>query len=107
MTTMTTTLTPPASRLSAALSAARRVAAAPMRAPAQRQSRLAAELRDGLLQDLLAAGMLVTAARRALPDGPDAAGVGTLLEQSARTLDADVERVRALIDRLGPIRADD
>lgn len=59
---------------------------------------LATELRDGLLQDLVAAGMLVEVVRRSVGD-PD---LNRTLEALARTLQGDQRCVRSVIDRLGP-----
>lgn len=59
---------------------------------------LANELRDGLLQDLLAASLLLEAARNSLvaggEDAPD------LVKTAADALHEDIERVRGLIARL-------
>ncbi len=58
---------------------------------------LAEELRDGLLQDLIAVALLLESARRGLRDGsPEAAS----LDLAARRLGDDIEEVRSLIDRL-------
>lgn len=62
------------------------------------ESHLAYELRDGLLQDLLAVGLLIEGARRAL--GAEGGEADALLERSARALQKDVATVRAMIDQL-------
>jgi signal transduction histidine kinase len=61
---------------------------------------LATELRDGLLQDLVAVGMIVEVARRVL-DGSDRAEMCSLLDSASQTIESDLERLRAVIDRLG------
>lgn len=65
---------------------------------------LAYELRDGLLQDLVAVGLLIEAARQALrDDDPDAqARADALLAQAADAVEADLGALRAVIDRLRP-----
>lgn len=65
------------------------------------QSYLAYELRDGLLQDLLAVGLLIEGARRAL-GAESNAEADALLERAARALQGDVATVRAMIDQLRP-----
>lgn len=65
---------------------------------------VAYELRDGLLQDLVAVALLIEAARRALRDGePDAQERSdALLAQAAEALEADLSALRSVIDRLRP-----
>lgn len=64
------------------------------------ESPVAFELRDGLLQDLIAVGMLVEGARNALRDGQSAENVDALLELASTTIQCDMTAVRGLIDRL-------
>lgn len=62
-----------------------------------RRHHLAEELRDGLLQDLIAVALLIESTRRGLRDGsPEAAS----LDLAAQRLGVDIEEVRSLIDRL-------
>lgn len=62
-----------------------------------RRHHLALELRDGILQDLLAVALLVQGARRGVPDGsPEAA----TLDLAAERLVTDIEELRGLIRRL-------
>lgn len=83
---------------------------------------LAYELRDGLLQDLVAVGLLIEAARRGVrtaatgdADAPDdgasadaaevlaaLAGVESVLARAAETVEADLALLRSVIDRLRP-----
>ncbi len=74
---------------------------------------LAYELRDGLLQDLVATGLLIEAARRALRDeagvpdtgaggAPTADRAEALLARAAETLEGDLASLRSVIDRLRP-----
>ncbi len=59
---------------------------------------LAYELRDGLLQDLVAVSLLIRAAREArTPRDADA-----LLAQATATVEADLSLLRSVIDRLRP-----
>jgi hypothetical protein len=60
---------------------------------------LADELRDGLLQDLLASSLLLEHARRSLPIDGDPESEA-LLAAAAAALHEDIERVRRLIARL-------
>ncbi len=60
---------------------------------------LAGELRDGLLQDLLAVGMLAAILRRQL-GGEHTAPAGPLLDHIAATLDGDLAHLRAMIAEL-------
>ncbi len=60
---------------------------------------LATELRDGLLQDLVAAGLLVEVVRRSMDDREC---LERTLETLARTLEGDQHCVRSVIERLGP-----
>lgn len=61
---------------------------------------LAWQLRDGLLQDLVAVGMLIEGARRAIRDEDSAERVDVLLRHAAEALSGDLDDVRAAIDRL-------
>lgn len=68
---------------------------------------LAYELRDGLLQDLVAIGLLVEAARLTFREGDSGDGsaadrADALLAQAAATIEDDVQRLRSVIDRLRP-----
>jgi signal transduction histidine kinase len=70
-------------------------------------SYLAYELRDGLLQDLVAVGLLLEAARRGLRASDVARDVTTLeaealLEQAATAIQRDLSTLRSVIDRLRP-----
>lgn len=70
-------------------------------------SYLAYELRDGLLQDLVAIGLLVETARQGLRGGHGATDiprgqVETALEQAAATIEQDLQLLRSVIDRLRP-----
>jgi hypothetical protein len=58
------------------------------------------ELRDGLLQDLVALSMLTTALRGRLDDADAAPDVVPLLETLSGSLDRDLDRLRAMISRL-------
>lgn len=60
---------------------------------------LACELRDGLLQDLLAVGLLIEGARACLRDGStDEAEL--LLSHAATAVGCGVEELRAVIGRV-------
>ena len=59
---------------------------------------LACELRDGLLQDLVAAGMLVEVVRRSVGDP---ARLERTLDVLSQTLQGNQREVRSVIDRLG------
>jgi signal transduction histidine kinase len=67
---------------------------------------VAAALRDGVLQDLLAVSMLINAAHAQLPDrGPER--THELLEHAQETLRTDLDALRILIaalDRAAPVR---
>ncbi|MEX2032621.1 MAG: histidine kinase [Dehalococcoidia bacterium] len=70
-------------------------------------SYLAYELRDGLLQDLVAVGLLLEAARRGLRAGDadrdvTAVEAEALLEQAATAIQRDLNTLRSVIDRLRP-----
>jgi len=71
-------------------------------APDQRY--LAHELRDGLLQDLVAVGLLVEAARIAIREGEgteaERAHADALLARAAATIEGDLAMLRSVIDRL-------
>jgi signal transduction histidine kinase len=74
---------------------------------ATNHSYLAYELRDGLLQDLVAVGLLVETARRGLREGRGAADlpradVESALEQAAAAIAQDLQSLRSVIDRLRP-----
>ncbi len=64
------------------------------------ETTLAYELRDGLLQDLIAVGMLIEGARRSLRDGGPAVSIEALLGSAGDALSSDVEDLRAAIERL-------
>lgn len=59
---------------------------------------LATELRDGLLQDLVAAGLLIEVVRRS---ADDPARLERTLDTISRTLECNQRAVRSVIDRLG------
>jgi len=61
---------------------------------------LAWELRDGLLQDLVAVGLLIEGARRSLRDGGSFGDAEALLCQAAGRLHVDADEVRTAIARL-------
>lgn len=63
------------------------------------RSPLAMELRDGLLQDLIATSLMIEVARRALADGPSAEAEERLAT-AARTVQRDIEEVRRVIAQL-------
>ncbi|MDO9444415.1 MAG: histidine kinase [Dehalococcoidia bacterium] len=63
------------------------------------RSTLALELRDGLLQDLVATSLMIEVARRALPDGTSA-NARERLATAASTIQHDIEEVRRVIMRL-------
>lgn len=63
------------------------------------RSTLALELRDGLLQDLIATSLMIEVVRRALPDGTSAEAEERLAT-AARTIQRDIEEVRRIIARL-------
>ena len=78
-------------------------------APDQRY--LAYELRDGILQDLVAIGLLVEAARQVLREDADGRADGqeeredradALLARAAATIEGDLQMLRSVIDRLRP-----
>ena len=58
------------------------------------------ELRDGLLQDLVAVGLVMTMASRSLPASDGNHALRAALASATTTLDADLRAVRSLIDRL-------
>ena len=60
---------------------------------------LATELRDTLLQDLVAVSLMIRIAHDQPADGLDAR---TLLEGADAVLRSDLQQLRAVIDRLGP-----
>jgi len=80
--------------------------------PAPDSACVAHQLRDGVLQDLLAVSMLIEAARRDLrlaaaeehegsdESPPASSRVEALLERTALTLQTDIETVREVIDRI-------
>ncbi len=61
---------------------------------------VATELRDGLLQDLVALGLMLKIAERAL-GGEPLPGAGTALASAGSVIETNVLRLRAVIDRLG------
>ncbi|MDP2329052.1 MAG: histidine kinase [Dehalococcoidia bacterium] len=63
------------------------------------RSTLALELRDGLLQDLIAASLMIEVARRALTDGTPAEAEERLAT-AASTIQSDIDEVRRIIARL-------
>ena len=63
---------------------------------------LAYELRDGVLQDLVAIGLLIEAARGALRAGAPHEEVDALLVRAQTTARGDLDQVRSMIDRLKP-----
>ncbi len=63
---------------------------------------LAYELRDGVLQDLIAIGLLIEAARAALRAGAPAAEVDAVLARAQTTARGDLDALRTMIDRLKP-----
>lgn len=65
------------------------------------QTGLATELRDGLLQDLVAMSMLIEGVRRQLGTH-DTTEAGVLLGHVASVLDENIDDVREMIDRLRP-----
>jgi signal transduction histidine kinase len=65
-------------------------------------SHLAYELRDGVLQDLVAIGLLIEAARTALNSGAPGQEVEALLDSAQTAAQTDLEVLRSMIDRLKP-----
>jgi signal transduction histidine kinase len=63
---------------------------------------LANELRDGVLQDVVAIGLLIEAARTAIRAGAPAAHVDAILDRAQTTVHGDLEALRSMIDRLKP-----
>lgn len=63
---------------------------------------LAYELRDGVLQDMVAIGLLIEAARTAIRSGASPRDVDALLERAQRTATTDLGELRSMIDRLKP-----
>lgn len=63
---------------------------------------LAYELRDGVLQDLVAIGLLIEAARGALRAGAPVEEVEALLARAQVTARGDLDQLRSMIDRLKP-----
>ena len=63
---------------------------------------LAYELRDGVLQDLVAIGLLIEAARTALSSGVSPAEVDAILSRAQTTARDDLGVLRSMIDRLKP-----
>lgn len=66
-----------------------------------RETGLATELRDGLLQDLVAVSMLIEGVRRQLGTD-DNSEASVLLGHVASVLNTNIEDVREVIDRLRP-----
>jgi len=63
---------------------------------------LAYELRDGVLQDMVAIGLLIEAARIALRSGAPAEDVDAILARAQTTASTDLGELRSMIDRLKP-----
>lgn len=63
---------------------------------------LAYELRDGVLQDMVAIGLLLEAARMALRAGAPVEDVDALLQRAQSTAHGDLGELRSMIDRLKP-----
>ncbi len=63
---------------------------------------LAYELRDGVLQDMVAIGLLIEAARGALRSGASRSDVDAILARAQTTASADLGALRSMIDRLKP-----
>lgn len=63
---------------------------------------LAYELRDGVLQDMVAIGLLIEAARTALRAGAPATDIDVLLQRAQATAHGDLRELRSMIDRLKP-----
>ncbi len=63
---------------------------------------LAYELRDGVLQDLVAIGLLIEAARAALRSDAPAEEVDAILARAQSAAQGDLESLRSMIDRLKP-----
>ena len=63
---------------------------------------LAYELRDGVLQDMVAIGLLIEAARTALRAGAPVQDVDALLQRAQSTAHGDLGELRSMIDRLKP-----
>lgn len=60
---------------------------------------VATELRDGLLQDLVALGLMLKIVERSLAEPSPAAG--SALAAAGSVIETNLERLRAVIDRLG------
>ncbi len=58
------------------------------------------ELRDGVLQDLVAIGLLIEAARGALRAGAPLEDVDAILTRAQATARCDLDQLRSMIDRL-------
>ncbi|MGE3961281.1 MAG: histidine kinase dimerization/phosphoacceptor domain-containing protein [Dehalococcoidia bacterium] len=63
---------------------------------------LAYELRDGVLQDMVAIGLLIQAARIALRSGASPVEVDAILARAQTTANTDLGELRSMIDRLKP-----
>lgn len=63
---------------------------------------LAYELRDGVLQDMVAIGLLIEAARTALRSGASLDDVDAILVRAQTTARTDLGELRSMIDRLKP-----
>ncbi len=63
---------------------------------------LAHELRDGVLQDIVAIGLLIEAARAALHANAPAEEVDAILDRAHTAAQSDLEVLRSMIDRLKP-----
>ncbi|MCK9495338.1 MAG: histidine kinase dimerization/phosphoacceptor domain-containing protein [Dehalococcoidia bacterium] len=63
---------------------------------------LAYELRDGVLQDMVAIGLLIEAARTALRSGAPSNDVEAILDRAQQATRRDLGELRSMIDRLKP-----
>ena len=63
---------------------------------------LAYELRDGVLQDMVAIGLLIEAARTALRSGAPRSDVDAILARAQTTASTYLGELRSMIDRLKP-----
>lgn len=64
------------------------------------EGHLAYELRDGVLQDMVAIGMLIEAARGALRAGAPVEEVDAILGRAQAATRCDLDHLRSMIDRL-------
>ena len=63
---------------------------------------LAYELREGVLQDLVAIGLLIETARLALRSGAARSDVDAILQSAQGAAQSDLAELRSVIDRLRP-----